>query len=331
MKLRDFITEMGGNALAHAGCIRIEKKFIPAVVQYVSHLSGIPVKDLHLLGSTGKNPDSGDIDLGIDSGKYLPDQIHARLSTRLGPDKHTFNAGLKIHSYAVPIVQRVGSEFVEVGGNVQVDFIMTPRLQWAKFAHHSEGASGRHTSYKGAIRTILLKAVASHYEEKGIDMSVYDPRSGDLLIRVGRTFDLTNGLRRIFQFRPLRKRGDTAAGAYIKSMRSVHTIEELQHTLEEMKARFPGQFDHVRLDVRDHEIVIDDPKQALRMLFPGRAVTPEEVTTAEQVLDLIQQRFDQQEQIKIFTKAKKAMDDLGGSMRIPDMDAFIEHAQKNVK
>src|SRR5277367_3228275 len=128
MKLRQIKLLEGGNALAQAGVGRIERKFIPSVIEYVSHLSGIPKNELHPLGSTNKVSDSGDIDLGIDSGKYLPDQIHARLSTRLGPDKHSFNHGTKIHSYAVPIVKKVGQEFVEVGGMVQVDFIFTPRL-----------------------------------------------------------------------------------------------------------------------------------------------------------------------------------------------------------
>lgn len=337
MRLRQIKLLEGGNALAKAGVGRIERKFIPHVIEYVSHLSGIPKADLHPLGSTGKNSESGDIDVGIDSGKYLPDQIHARLSTRLGPDKHYYNHGTKIHSYAVPIVKKVGNEFVEVGGHVQVDFIFTPRLDWAKFAYHSEGTTGQQTSYKGAVRTILLKSVAASYEEKGIDMSVYDPQSGELVIRVGRTFDLSNGLRRIFQIRGERKTTSktgkainfkTEKAPYVQAMKTVHTIEELQPALDGLKKRYPGQFDNVRLDVKDHEIIIDDPAKALKMIFPGSPVRPEQVATAEGVLDLIQQRFTGEEQVKIFTKAKDAMEDLAGSMRVPDMAAFIEHAKK---
>jgi hypothetical protein len=338
MRLREIKLLEGGNALPGVG--RVERKFIPHVIEYVSHLSGIPKADLHPLGSTGKNSDSGDIDVGIDSGKYMPDQIHARLSTRLGPDKHYYNNGTKIHSYAVPIVKKVGQEFVEVGGTVQVDFIFTPRLDWAKFAYHSEGTSGEQTSYKGAVRTILLKAVAASYEEKGIDMSVYDPQSGELIIRVGRTFDLSNGLRRIFQVRTERKttskkgnpiKFSTEKPTYVGSLQTVHTIEELQPALDALKKRYPGQFDDVRLDVKDHEIIIDDPVKALKMIFPGSPVQPKQVATAEGVLDLIQQRFTGEEQVKIFKKAKEAIQDLGGSMRVPDIDAFIEHARKNVK
>jgi hypothetical protein len=324
MKLRDIINE-GGNALASAGVGRIERKFIPHVIEYVSHLTGIPKNELHPLGSTGKNSESGDIDIGIDAGKYLPDQIHQRLQTRLGPDKHYYNHGTKIHSYAVPIVQKSGDEFVHVGGTVQVDFIFVPNLDWAKFSYHSEGTSGQQTSYKGAVRTILLKAVAASINEKGIDMSVYDPTTNELIIRVGRTFDLSNGLRRIFQIRPERRKG--SGGTYLGSMKTVHTIEEMQPVLDAIKKRYPGQFDNIRLDVKDHEIVIHDPLKALRMMFPGKPLQPNEVATAEQVLDLIKTRFIPEEQIKILTKAKDAMEGLGNTMRVPDISAFIEHAQ----
>lgn len=326
MKLRQIKLLEGGNALAAAGVGRIERKFIVHVIEYLSHLTGIPKNDLHPLGSTGKNSDSGDIDIGIDSGKYMPDQIHSRLSTRIGPDKHYYNHGTKIHSYAVPIVKRVGDEFVEIGGHVQVDFIFTPRLDWAKFAYHSEGTTGQQTSYKGAVRTILLKSVAASFEEKGIDMSVYDPQSGELIIRVGRTFDLTNGLRRIFQLRSERRKGG-GEGPYVKALKTVHTIEELQPALDALKKRYPGQFDDVRLDVKDHEIVIDDPLKALKMIFPGSPVQPNQVATAEGVLNLIQQRFTPEDQVKIFTKAKEAMEEISGQTRVPDIDAFIKHAR----
>lgn len=327
MKLRDVIVEMGGNIFTQGGAVRIERKFIPSVIEYLSHLTGIPKRDLHPLGSTLKNHDSGDIDIGIDAGKYDPDRIHARLSTRLGPDHHHYNHGLKMHSYLVPIVKKVHNEFVEVGGKVQVDFIFSPRLDWAKFAYHSEGTVGQQTSYKGVIRTILLKAVAANIQEKGVDMSVYDPKTGELIIRVGRTFDLTHGLRRIFQLRPDRKRADVNGGPYIKAMRTVHTIEELQPALDALKERHPGQFDNIRLDVNDHEIVIDDPTKALRMMFPGSPVRPDQVATAEGIFDLIQQRFPKEEQIRILKKAKEQLDSLSRTVRVPDIDAYIAHAE----
>ncbi len=298
MKLRQIKILEGGNALAKAGVGRIDKTNISSTIELVSKLSGIPRRDLHPLGSTGKNAQSGDIDLGVDATKYQADHIHRRLMTRLGNEEHHFNHGTKIYSYAIPIVKRVGEEFVEVGGKVQVDIVFTPNVDWANFAYHSEGTSGQQTSYKGAIRTILLKSVAAMYHEPGIDMMAFDPHTEELVIRVGRTFDLTHGLRRIFQYRPERKKQTIVNSPYVKTMKTVHTIEELQPALEALKKRHPSHFKDVHLDVADHEIIINDPNKALKMLFPGAPVTPEQVRTAEQILDLISQRFNPELQIK---------------------------------
>lgn len=328
MKLREIRLVEGGNALASAGVTRIDKKFVPSTIELFSRLSGIPKRDLHPLGTTGKNATSGDIDLGIDMAKYPPEDVHTRLMTRLGNDSHSYNHGLKIHSYAIPIVKRVGEELVEVGGKVQVDLLFTPHVDWAKFAMHSESMSDAQTSYKGAIRTILLKSVASMYTEEGIDKMMFDPVTGELIIRIGRTFDLTHGLRRIFQFRPERKRGDKATSPYVKTMRTVHTIEELHDALEKLKQRHPAHFKNIDLDVADHEIIINDPAKVLKMIFPGAAVSPEQVRTAEQILDLISQRFDPEMQERILTKAKDGLESVAGQMRTPEIDAYLEHARK---
>lgn len=328
MKLKQIKLLEGGNALAKAGVGRIDKKYISSTIEFVSKLAGVPKRDMHAMGSTGKNPHSGDIDLGIDMAKYPPDDVHRRMMTRLGDEKHYFNHGTKVYSYAVPIVKRVGEEFVEVGGTVQVDLMFTPHVDWAKFAYHSEGTTGMQTSYKGAVRTILLKAVAAMYHEPGIDKMAYDPHTEELVIRVGRTFDMNHGLRRIFQYRPERKVQATVKSPYVKSMKTVHTIEELQPALDALKHRHPGHFGDIELDVADHEIIINDPAKVLKMLFPGGPVAIDQVRTAEQILDLISQRFNPDLQIKIFSKAKDSMQEISGSMRTPDIDAYIENARK---
>lgn len=327
MKLREITLLEGAKALASAGAGRIEKKYISSTVEFVGKLAGIPKRDLHVMGSTGKNASSGDIDIGIDASKYDEQHVHARLVTRIGHENHYYNHGLKIYSYVIPIVKKVGEEFIEAGGKVQVDLIFTPSVDWAKFAYHSEGQSDAQTSYKGAVRTILLKSVAAMYHEPGIDFMAFDPKSNELVIRVGRTFDLTRGMRRIFQYRPERKLA-TIQTPYTKSMKTVHTIDELQPVLASLKKRHPGHFDDIELDVADHEIVINDPAKALKMMFPGGPVSVSNVRTAEQILGLISSRFSPDIQMKILNKAKEAMEGVAGKMRTPDLDAYIEHAQK---
>lgn len=328
MKLREIKLLEGGNALAQAGVTRIDKRFVPSTIELVSRLSGVPKRDLHPLGTTGKNKTSGDIDLGIDMAKYPPDAVHARLMTRLGNEHHSFNAGTKVYSYAIPVVKRVGEELIEVGGKVQVDLMFTPHVDWAKFSMHSESPEEGQTSYKGAVRTILLKSVAALYTEDGIDKMMFDPQTGELIIRVGRTFDLTHGLRRIFQFRPERKKGNTGSTPYVKTMKTVHTMEELHDSLQKLKQRHPAHFQGIELDTADHEIIINDPAKVLKMIFPGAPVTPEQVRTAEQILDLISQRFDPHMQEKILSKAKTGLEGVAGQMRTPDIDSYLEHAKK---
>ena len=111
-------------------------------------------------------------------------------------------------------------------------------------------------------------------------------------------------------------------------MRTVHTIEELHPALEALKKHHPAHFKDVSLDVKDHEIVVNDPTKALKMIFPGSAVSPNGVRTAEQILDLISQRFSPDMQVKILTKAKGGLEGISGQMRTPDIDAYLEAAEK---
>lgn len=290
MKLSELsVIEEGGAATADAGTTRIKRADIPATIKHASELSGVPVKDLHKLGSTGKTPDSGDIDLGVDVHKYDAERIHARMISKLGDKGGVFNKGTKVGSYAVPIKGNPEK------GLVQVDFMYTPNTEWAKFAYHSEGEGSK---YKGAVRTILLMAVAAGLQEAGTDHFEFDPDSGDMIIRAGRTLDLNTGLRRIFQHRPRNKKGT----AYLKTMKSI--------PIEDFKKLFPD------VPVKNGTIIIEDPDKVVKMLFGGGA-TANDVRTAEQVLALIKKKFDDAKQKEIFAKARERAVRLEGKMRLP--------------
>lgn len=290
MKLDVFaVIVEGGAATSEAGTVRIKRSDIPATIKYASELSGIPVKDLHKLGSTGKTPTSGDIDLGVDVHKYDHERVHARMMQKLGGKGGVFNKGTKVGSYAVPIKGDPEK------GLVQVDFMYTPNTDWAKFAYHSEGEGSK---YKGAVRTILLMAVAAGLQEPGTDHFEFDPDSGDMIIRAGRTLDLNAGLRRIFQHRPRNKAGT----AYLKTMKSI--------PIEDFKALFPD------VPVKNGIITIEDPDKVVKMLFGG-GTTANDVRTAEQILALIKKKFDEAKQKEIFNKARERAVRLVGKMRLP--------------
>ena len=290
MKLEEVILKEGGNALADAGVQRIKRGDISSTIAYVAKLAGVPKKDLHKIGSTGKLADSGDIDLALDSSIHDPGHVHKKLVAKIGDSRAVVNKGLKVNSYAIPIR---GKED-ESSGLVQVDLIYTPNVEWAKFSHHSEGGDSK---YKGAVRNRLLRGVAAAIQQKGTDYFEYED-DGSIRVRAGRAFDLSAGLRRIFQHRPNRKDGK----GITKTMKSI--------PIEDFKVMFPD------VEVKGGQITIDDPEKVVKVLF-GSGVSPNDVRSAEQVIQLIKKKFDLATQDKIFDYAKKRSKQLAGKMRLP--------------
>lgn len=288
MKLVDLYEKTGGAATAEEGTIRIKKSDIAPTITHFSKLTGIPARHLHKIGSTGKMDTSGDIDLAVDINEYPIDTIHARLVRKLGDDACTPNKGTGVYSYAVPIKGDKNK------GLVQIDLMFTPNTEWAKFSYHSEGTGSK---YKGAIRTILLSAVAAAINKQGTDHFEYD-EDGSMTVRVGRSLDLNQGLRRIFQFRPPRKDGK----GLTKTLKSI--------SVDEFKAQFPN------VKVNGGQLIIDDPTKVLKVMFGGQT-SPDDVRTAEQVLQLIKRKFSEEEQERIFTIAKSRTKPLVGKMRLP--------------
>lgn len=276
----------GGGATAKWGSKRVNKADIPGTIKHVSALSGIPVRDLHAIGSVGKVNTSGDIDLAVDSEKYDPEFMHDKMMKAFN-DEGVYNKGTKVASYAVPI------KGDEKNGKVQVDFMYTDNVDWAKFAYHSEGEGSR---YKGAVRAILMMSVAAILNEPGTDHFEFDGE--DLIIRAGRTVDLSAGLRRIFQHRPMNKKGT----ARLKGMKSI--------PIEEFKKLFP------KVKVKGGQVIINDPVEVVKVLFGG-AVKPSDVNTAEQVLHIIKRKFNEADTAKIFKIATMRAKPVAGKMRLP--------------
>jgi len=288
MLMQELILKEGGNAVKEAGVTRINKKDIPSTITHVSKLTGVPKKDLIPLGSTGKAATSGDIDLAVDINKYDPAEIHAKMMKAVDGEG-VLNKATKIGSYAVPI--RGNAE----KGKVQVDLMYVPNTEYAQFSYYSEGEGSK---YKGSVRTLLLMGVAAALNQKGTDHFSYS-KDGELIIRAGRTLDLNQGLRRIFQHRPKKKKGD----GYLKTMKSI--------PIEDFKKQFPD------VEVKGGQVIVDSPEKVVKALF-GSGVTPNDVRTAEQVLHLIKKKFDEEQQKRIFQFAKSRIGDkLGKSVRLP--------------
>lgn len=287
MKLLDIghINE-GGTATEQYGAGRIKREDIPGTIKYVSDLLSIPRQDLHIIGSTTKIADSGDIDLGVDLNKYNPEHIDKVLKAHGYNGK--YNKSTKVGSYSVPVKGEKGK------GYVQVDFMFTTNPDWAKFAYHSAGEGSR---YKGAVRTVLLSAAAAVINEPGTDYFEHQP-DGELTARVGRSLDLHQGLVRKYQYRPKKVSGE----GYLKAMKSVSP--------EEFATIHPG------VNVKTGKMLQDKPEQVVKAIF-GKGVTPEDVQSAEQVLHLIKSRFTPEVQKKIFKIAAARLKSQAGKVRLP--------------
>lgn len=286
-------------ALTPVGVEPIARDDIEEVMKSVCSFGGIAWNDLHPLGSTGKEPMSGDVDLAVDTKWYRPDTINYYIRDVIGEENCYYSALSKVYSYAVPFKNT----------KVQVDLMFTPHVEWAKFAYYSDGLSNGRTAYKGAIRTILLRAVASVIKEPGIDFQGY---SGDeLVLNVGRTFDLQQGLRRIYQYKPVRKHQGNGKGQFVKKMAKAESFEALK---AELGSRTP--YPIVLPSLSPADLVFTAPAQALEFMFPGEPVTPEQVCTAEQVYSLIETRFEPRVQKRICDKAVEKMELVKDKMRI---------------
>ena len=280
----------GGAALADAGVTRIGREDIPKTVELVSRASGIAKNKLIPLGSVGKQATSGDIDLAVDINANDPQKVHQRMIQALGGDDFgVYNPGNKIGSYAVPI----GGDPKK--GMVQVDLMYVPNTKWAEFAYFSPGEKSK---YKGAIRGILLAAAAGSLDEPGVDAFVYDDKTGDLLVRAGRGINPNVGLKRMNQMRGKHKK----TGAWLKTMKNV--------TPEDIKREFPD------LEFQGDAAVVDDPNEVVQILF-GIGVTPKDVDSAEEIIDIVKRTFPKKRADQFFKHAAGRAAPLADKMEIP--------------
>jgi len=141
---------------------RINQSDVPATVAWLEQLTGLDFttdidpdtkKPRRWLGSTGKAPTSGDLDLAVDLNDVSKDQLAAILSQwaighKLKPEEYVKKAG-EVH-FRTPITGRPDL------GYVQTDFMFFPNLDWGTFFY----SGGEDSAYKGANRNILMSSIA---------------------------------------------------------------------------------------------------------------------------------------------------------------------------
>ena len=133
---------------------RIQAAEIPATLNWLSKVSGLPTKNM-ALGSVGKKASSGDLDIAVDQRKTSKEQLETKLGAwarenQLDPKQYVKKSGISVH-FLTPIK---GDPKL---GFVQTDWMFDPDPEWLKFSMYSAGDSSQ---YSGADRNLLMSSIA---------------------------------------------------------------------------------------------------------------------------------------------------------------------------
>jgi hypothetical protein len=156
MKLLKTLLE-GGNVFKDAQgqplTQRINQADVPDTIAYLENILGMEFPEERWLGSTGRKPTSGDLDLAVDLGEINKDQLAAKLTQFVQSQKQDprewVRKGGEVH-FRTPIAGDPNK------GYVQTDFMFFPNLDWGTFFYG--GAEG--SNYKGMNRNVLMSSIA---------------------------------------------------------------------------------------------------------------------------------------------------------------------------
>ena len=181
---------MGGRAFKNLNLTRVTREEIPLVVESIVSVVGLSYEYMmeNMMGSCGKQKDSGDIDIAVDSEQFSKKQfrdIFYRAQKILGQEraKAMLKSGQINLAVNIPNTDR----------DIQVDFIYG-KAEWLKFSHWS---AGEESNWKGVFISqtfgVLAKmTVLYRYPEN----AVVDKDNGidERLAEVAYAYDLENGL-----------------------------------------------------------------------------------------------------------------------------------------
>jgi hypothetical protein len=249
---------MGGNALTDTR--RIKREEIPATVQYISEMLNMPgmtysyIMD-NLMGSAGKQTDSGDLDIAVDRARFNIHEITAKCQTLLQRNRVSTNTlkGGQIQT-AWPICGEPKR------GYVQVDFIAGDP-EFLKFTHWSPGKDV--SPYKGVFISTLFGVLAKMVKE----YELHHPETGERIARVGLRYDLDKGFYRQWEVQRRPGQGVSPVDCYTWESKVGYWADKLN-----LGFKLPPHFNNMGY--------ITNPEEGLRLIY-GAPVKPEEVTTFE--------------------------------------------------
>ena len=131
---------------------RINQSDVAQTVAWIEMVTGLQFPRERWIGSTGRTPTSGDLDLAVDTSDMTKDQLAAKLTQLVqghgeDPREWVKKAG-EVH-FRTPINGNPDN------GYVQTDFMFMPNLDWGTFYY-----GGASPGYKGMVRNVLLSSIA---------------------------------------------------------------------------------------------------------------------------------------------------------------------------
>ena len=132
---------------------RINQTDVPATIRWIESVTGLEFPQERWLGSTGRKPTSGDLDLAVDTAKITKEALAAHLTDfvkkqGLDPREYVRKAG-EVH-----LRTPIGGD--PRRGFVQTDFMFMPNVDWGTYYY----GGGEGSAYKGMVRNVLVSSVA---------------------------------------------------------------------------------------------------------------------------------------------------------------------------
>ena len=132
---------------------RINQSDVAATVQWLETLTGLEFPRERWLGSTGRKPTSGDMDMAVDASEISKEQLAAKLTQWAVSHGQDPKAWVK---KAGEVHLRTPINGNPQNGYVQTDFMFFPNLDWGQFYY----GGSEDSAYKGMNRNVLMSSIA---------------------------------------------------------------------------------------------------------------------------------------------------------------------------
>jgi len=252
---------------------RINQSDVPATVAWLEQVTGLEFPRARWLGSTGKAPTSGDMDLAVDVNEISKDQLAAKLMQWIAshklPPAEWIKKGGEVH-LRTPIQGRPEL------GYVQTDFMFFPNLDWGTF-YYNQGAG---SAYKGMNRAVLMSSLAKHHGLKLGANGVFSRTSNELI-----TMDADEAARMILGPRATRDNLSTVETIFAALARDRDKEAKIKDFREYLTKEGLPQPDAVKEDTETHFLArLRDRivNQGMQPLVEAEPVNPYRIYEAEE-------------------------------------------------